>query len=118
MKNLIYSAVLAALFALPAQAINSELSIVMANQQKFTLTFDNNFYATPSTTYNVTNIAPGNHYVRMTSIPAQLNGVCGLPQLLFDGWINVPQSARVSAMTPLRVRTDHVFATRPQTSIR
>ena len=98
MKNLIYSTVLAALFALPAQAINSELSIAMANQQKFTLTFDNSFYATPSTTYNVTNVLPGNHRVRMTSVPAPMMGACGMPVLLFDGWVNIPQNSRVTAM--------------------
>lgn len=98
MKNLIYPALLAAIIALPAQAINSELSIAMANQQKFTLTFDNNFYATPSTTYNVTNVLPGNHRVRMTSVPVQMMGACGMPMLLFDGWVNVPQNSRVTAM--------------------
>ncbi|CAN5378214.1 hypothetical protein BH09BAC5_BH09BAC5_25740 [soil metagenome] len=97
MKKLIYSAVLAAIIALPAQAINSELSISMANQQKFTLTFDNSFYSTPSTTYNVTNVLPGNHHVRMTSVPSQMIGACGFPQMLFDGWVNIPQNTRLTA---------------------
>jgi hypothetical protein len=98
MKTLIYSAVLAAIIALPAQAINSELSIAMANQQKFTLTFDNNFYSTPSTTYNITNVLPGAHRVRMTSVPVQMMGACGMPTVLFDGWVNIPQASRVTAM--------------------
>lgn len=89
---------LAAIIAMPAQAISSELSITMANQQKFTLTFDNNFYATPSTTYNVTNVLPGNHRVRMTSVPVQMMGACGMPVLLFDGWVNIPHNAKVTAM--------------------
>lgn len=98
MKALIYSTVLAALFALPAQAINSELSIAMANQQKFTLTFDNSFYSTPSTTYNVTNVLPGNHRVKMVSVPAQVYGSYGRPTVLFDGWVNIPENSRVTAM--------------------
>jgi hypothetical protein len=97
MKSLIYSTVLTAIIALPAHAINSELSIAMANQQKFTLAFDNSFYATPSNTYNLTNVLPGNHHVRMTSAPAQMMGACGMPMLLFDGWVNIPQNARMTA---------------------
>ena len=89
---------LAAIIAMPTQAISSELSLTMANQQKFTLTFDNNFYATPSTTYNVTNVLPGNHRVRMTSVPVQMTGACGMPMLLFDGWITIPQNSKVTAM--------------------
>ncbi|HET6991725.1 MAG TPA: hypothetical protein VFJ43_10395, partial [Bacteroidia bacterium] len=85
MKNLIYKTLLAAIIALPASAIASELSLGMANNQKFTLAFDNSFYSTPSNTYNVTNIFPGNHHVRMTSVPVGMNGACGMPQLLFDG---------------------------------
>jgi hypothetical protein len=97
MKNLIFSSVLAAIIALPAQAISSELSVSLASQQKFTLNFDNSFYTTPSTTYNVTNILPGNHHVRMMSAPQQM-GACGMPMLLFDGWVNIPQNTRVTAM--------------------
>ncbi len=97
MKNLIYSTALAAIIALPAFAINSELSIGMANQQKFTMAFDNNFYATPSTTYNVTNVLPGNHHVRMTSAPQLLNGSWSIPQMLFDGFVNIPENTRLTA---------------------
>lgn len=95
MKNIIYSILLAGLSAVPAFA--SELSIGMADNSRFTLSFDNAFYATPSTTYNVTSIQPGSHHVRMTSVPAQTIGACGLPRLLFDGWVNIPNNARVTA---------------------
>lgn len=97
MKNLIYSSLLAAIITMPATAIASELSIGLANNQKFTMAFDNSFYVTPSNTYNVTNVMPGNHHVRMTSVPVQMMGACGMPMLLFDGWVNIPQNARVTA---------------------
>src|ERR1051326_5859282 len=97
MKNLFNLPVLAGLVALPALAWSSELSLSMANNQKFLLAFDNSMYSTPSNTYNVTNILPGQHHVRMTSAPSQMSGACGMPQLLYDGWITIPQNARVTA---------------------
>lgn len=97
MKNRIYSTFLAAIIALPANLFASELSLGTQNNQKFTLGFDNAFYSTPSNTYNVTNVLPGNHHIRMTSVPMGMNGACALPQLLFDGWVNIPQNARLTA---------------------
>ncbi len=97
MKKLIFSIMLAANFALPAKMFASEICLGLANNQKFTLSFDNTFYSTPSNTYNVTNVAPGNHHVRMNSAMLLTNGAYGMPQLLFDGWVSVPQHARVTA---------------------
>ncbi len=97
MKNLIYSTLLAAIIVLPAKVAASELSLGMATNQKFTLTFDNSFYATPSNTYKVQNVIPGNHHVRMTSVLSQMNGAYAMPQLLFDGWVNIPNNSLVTA---------------------
>ncbi len=97
MKNLFYSMVLGMTMTIPAQAMmNSNLSLGMQDNEKFTLAFDNNFYSTPSNTYSVTNIFPGSHHVRMMSAPTQA-GACGLPRLLFDGWVNVPENSIVTA---------------------
>jgi hypothetical protein len=109
MKNLICTALLAVpvMIAAPALALNSELSIAMSDNTKFTLTIDNSYYATPSNTYNVTNLIPGMHRVRMTSAPAVTYGMQVLPRLLFDGWVNIPENARVIAypvnMTQLNI---------------
>jgi hypothetical protein len=98
MKNLIYKSLLAAIIALPATTFASELSLGSASNLKFTLNLDNAFYATPSNTYNVTNLMPGNHHLRMMSAPSNIYGAYSMPQLLFDGWVTVPQNARVTAM--------------------
>jgi hypothetical protein len=98
MKNLFYRTVLGCLMAIPAHAMmNSELSIGMQDNTKFTLSFDNSNYSTPSTTYNVTNITPGSHHVRMTRAPVITNNAYGLPRLLFDGWVNFPENSRLTA---------------------
>jgi hypothetical protein len=95
MKNIISLTLLAGIFT--ANVAASELSIGMANRMPFTLSFDNSFYATPSNTYNVTNVQPGTHHVRMMSAPAQPYGGCAMPMVLFDGWIQIPANARVTA---------------------
>lgn len=76
---------------------NSELSIGMANNTKFTMSFDNSYYATPSNTYNITAVQPGNHRVTMRSVPTQFYGTYSIPQILFDGWVNIPAGSKVTA---------------------
>jgi hypothetical protein len=97
MKNLLYRTVLGCLMAIPAHAMNSELSLGMQDHTKFTLTFDNSNYSTPSNTYNVTNITPGSHHLRMMSMPVITNNSYALPRLLFDGWVNFPENSRLTA---------------------
>ena len=101
MKNLIYKQlciqVISGMISLPALAtMNSQLVLSANDNSKFTLGFDNNFYTTPSNTYNVTNVIPGPHHVRMMSAPVQTYP-CALPRLLFDGWITVPENSKVTA---------------------
>src|SRR4051812_2600213 len=98
MKNHLCKLVLAAIIAWPATSFASELSLGSASNLKFTLNVDNLFYATPSNTYNVTNLMPGNHHLRMMSAPSNVYGAYSMPQLLFDGWVNVPQNARMTAV--------------------
>src|ERR1041385_109290 len=101
MKNLIYKQlciqVISGMISLPALAtLNSQLVLSASDNTKLTLGFDNNFYTTPSNTYNVTNVVPGPHHLRMMSAPVQ-SYPCALPRLLFDGWITVPENSKVTA---------------------
>lgn len=97
MKNLIYLSLLAAPIFAAGNAKASELSIGMADNSKFLLAFDNTSYTTPSNTYNVTNVIPGMHHVRLTSAMNHMNGAYGMPRLLYDGWVNIPANAHVTA---------------------
>lgn len=100
MKNKSFILLRAALFAatIPLHAVNSELSIRISDNSKFTLNVDDYTFGTPSTVYNVTNLTPGMHHVQMFRPVAQTYGHCGLPVMLYDGWLNIPADSRVSAV--------------------
>lgn len=91
-------AVAAFAIAIPLHAVNSELSIRISDNSKFTLNVDDFTFGTPSTIYNVTNLTPGMHHVQMFRPVAQTYGHCGLPVMLYDGWVNVPADSRVTAV--------------------
>ena len=71
MKRIIFTLMLLVCFgALKASNYQvSALSLSMFDNAAFTLTFDNNTYNTPSNTYNVHNIMPGNHFVQVVKMP-------------------------------------------------
>lgn len=84
-------------FAQPQNNLASDLSIGMADNTKFTIAFDNAFYTTPSNTYNITAIQPGQHHIRMTSVPVATYGAYSIPRILYEGWINVPANSKITA---------------------
>lgn len=91
-------AVAALAIVIPLHAVNSELSIRISDNSKFTLNVDDYTFGTPSTIYNVTNLTPGMHHVQMFRPVAQTYGHCGLPVMLYDGWVNIPADSRVTAV--------------------
>lgn len=100
MKNKCTYLLSAAMIAvvIPLSAVNSELSIRISDNSKFTLNVDDYAFGTPSTIYNVTNLTPGMHHVQMFRPVAQTYGHCGLPVMLYDGWVNIPADSRVTAV--------------------
>lgn len=97
-----FSLIAAFVLCISLRAMNSELSISSADNSKFVLTIDNYLFATPSTTFNVTNLAPGYHRVRMARIPELVNGRSMPQELVYDGYVNIPDSSRVTAQSPAR----------------
>jgi archaellum component FlaF (FlaF/FlaG flagellin family) len=84
----------------PLKAVNSELSISTSDYSKFVLTVDNYYFGTPSTTFNVTNLSPGYHRVRMQRQGVLVNGRSIPMEQVYDGYINVPMDSRVIAVSP------------------
>lgn len=85
-----------------ARALNSELSLSMADNSKFVLTIDNYYFGTPSTTFNVTNLTSGYHRVRMAKPGQLVNGRIAPAEIIYDGYMNIPDSSRVTAVSPQR----------------
>lgn len=84
----------------PLKAVNSELSISTADYSRFVLTVDNYYFGTPSSTFNVTNLSPGYHRVRMARQGVLVNGRSIPMEQVYDGYIHVPVDARVVAVSP------------------
>ncbi|MBI3510080.1 MAG: DUF4476 domain-containing protein [Bacteroidetes bacterium] len=98
MKKVIILQVLAGSVTMPALAnLNSMLSLTNYDNAKFVMYFDNAFFSTPSNTYNVTDIAPGRHHIRMLRNVTSSYGNCGMPQLLYDGFVNFPGNYSITA---------------------
>lgn len=77
----------------------STLTLSMSNNEAFTLTFDNSIFDTPSNIYNINNVQPGDHFVKIVKMPASNpGGPCGLPLVVYSGYINIPAGSQVNAM--------------------
>lgn len=100
MKRMIFTLMLMWSFiAVKANYQASFLTLSMYNNEAFTLTFDNSFFNTPSNTYNINNVIPGNHFVKVVKMPVNNPyGPCGLPLVVYSGYVNIPAGSQVSAM--------------------
>lgn len=96
-KTLLAAAMIA---AIPLSAVNSELSISTSDYSKFVLTIDNYYFGTPSTTFNVTNLDPGYHHVKMARAGVLVNGRSMPMEVVYDGYVNVPVNSKVIAVSP------------------
>lgn len=83
-----------------ANHLNSELSLKMYDNSAFTVTFDNYVYnVAPTASLGLTNLTPGNHYMRVSKMVYRRHGPpMGMQQLVFSGMVNIPTNARVFAM--------------------
>ena len=98
MKKIIFTLLLVWSFiAVKANHQNSALTLKMFDNSAFVLTFDNSHFNTPSNTFNINNIIPGNHFVEVKRLGSSPNH-CGLPVILFSGYVNVPNASTMNAM--------------------
>lgn len=82
------------------QSINSELFIARADSSTFALMLDGQTAGAPAKSFNLTNLTPGYHRIQMTKPSAgrAANGVPIRPEVLYDGYVNVPEASRVTAV--------------------
>jgi hypothetical protein len=86
--------------AAPAQNINSELFIMRADSSVFTLMLDEHVFGAPAKSFNLTNLTPGYHHIKLLkpSVGKPVRGITVTPELLYDGYVNVPEASRVTAV--------------------
>ena len=98
MKKIIFTMFLVWSFiAVKANHQNSSFTLKMFDNSTFVLTFDNTHFNTPSNNFNINNIIPGSHFVKVTRI-INSPGHCGYPMVLFSGYVNVPSASTMHTM--------------------
>lgn len=90
-----------AVFA-PMHAQNSGLTLKAADSSKFVLSVDNYNFGEPSTTFNVSNLTPGFHRVQMSKPADPRVRTFAAPEMMYDGFVFVPDSSQVTAVNTQR----------------
>lgn len=82
------------------QVINSELFLARADSSVFALILDGVNVGSPAKSFNLTNLTPGYHRIQMTkpSVGKPVRGLAVTPEVLYDGYVNVPEASRVTAV--------------------
>lgn len=82
------------------QSVNSELFIARADSALFALILDGVAIGSPAKSFNLTNLTPGYHRIQLTKpvVGRPMRGVPVAPEVLYDGYVNVPESSRVTAI--------------------
>ena len=94
---------------IPAQAQMTEFALSSADSSKFMLLIDNMSYGAPQSNFTVKNLAPGMHRVQMATPGTGVGfGNYIMPETLYDGDVNIPDSSRVTAVSPQRGRLNIV----------
>ena len=98
MKNLIFTLVLLGAILAPktseAQRNRSELNLRMYDNAFFTVIFDRKIYDSPSASFRLSNIAPGNHRL---IVKQRIGGRHGTLRTIYNGNIDIPVSSTVNA---------------------
>jgi|GEM_PF-663076 hypothetical protein len=82
------------------ELINSELFIARADSSVFALMLDGQTIGSPAKYFNLTNLSPGYHRIQLTkpTVGKPMKGMSIAPEVLYDGYVNVPEGSRVSAL--------------------
>lgn len=86
--------------------VNSELFIARADSSMFALMLDGQSYGAPARSFNLTNLVPGYHRIQLTkpSVGGSANIRAMTPEVLYDGYVNVPEASRVTAVNSDRAQ--------------
>ena len=89
----------------PAVPINSELFVMRADSSVFNLMLDEAVFGSAAKSFNLTNLTPGFHHIKMlkpvTGKPNRA-GIVPEAEVLYDGYVNIPESSRVTAVNSER----------------
>jgi hypothetical protein len=82
------------------QVINSELFISRIDSSLFTLILDETQFGAPAKSFNLTNLTPGYHHIKLVkpTVGKPIRGMSVTPEVLYDGYVNVPEASRVTAV--------------------
>jgi hypothetical protein len=99
MKRLLLIAMISvASVSLEASHQLSELNLRLTDEHLFTVTFDHLLFNNPSGKFNLKDIEPGTHYLRVYRINPGYYNPYDLPVMIFSGNINIPAAVRVNAV--------------------
>jgi len=99
MKRLLLIAMISvASFTLQASHQLSELNLRLTDGHLFTVTFDHLLFNNPNTRFNLKEVSPGTHYLRVYRINPGYYSPYTLPVMVFSGNINIPAASRVNAV--------------------
>jgi len=81
------------------EVVNSELFVARADSSIFTMKLDESIFGVPAKSFNLTNLTPGFHHIQLLK-PALSSGPRknAAPEILYDGYVNVPEASRVTAL--------------------
>lgn len=90
--------------ATQTQVLNSELFVARADSSIFTMKLDEHIFGAPAKSFNLTNLTPGFHHIQLLKPVAATGPRLGsqVPEVLYDGYVNVPEGSRVTAISPQR----------------
>lgn len=103
-RVLIITAFMIASVQLRASHLASELNLRIADQSWFTVTLDNQVYGTPVTRFNLADLHPGTHFLRVTRLDHGYYGPYTMPVVIYNGYIEIPAHSRINAMIDRQYR--------------
>ena len=96
-RLLLIIAIIFASVQLKASHMASEFNLRFFDNSLFVVTVNNQVYGTPVTKFNLNNIVPGSHYLRVSKISHGHLGHYAQPLVVFSGYIDIPVRSRVNA---------------------
>jgi len=78
----------------------SQLNLRLHDNAPFSVAFDNQSYNNVSNNYQLTNVTPGNHFLRVSRLVRQGHGwmTYTAPVTIYEGWVNVPAASNMNAL--------------------
>ena len=94
-----------------ASHLASELNLRLFDQAWFTVNIDHQAFPNPTTKFQIKDITPGTHFLRVVRIDQGYYGHPGISTLVFQGYVEIPSAARINAMIDRhnRFRINKIF---------